>query len=223
MSWRVAVPFKGAPRSKSRLGERFDDDARHALALAFLEDTIAAIRRTPDVSAVALVSNEPGLAALFPPEPTLAEVEVVPDPGGGLSDAVAHGIRAARAADPGAHVAVLLGDLPELTADELGGALAAAARHPFSFVTDAAGTGTTMIALAPGVAAEPRFGAGSAAAHASAGFAPLVIPSSSGLRRDVDEPADIDRLVAPGPRTRAVLAAREPLTSGAACSSRPPA
>jgi len=205
VTWRVTIPFKGAPRSKSRLAERYDDATRHTLALAFLQDAVAAVRSTVGVASVVIVSNESGLAALFPDDPALAAVEIVPDPGDGLNGAIAAGIRACRVADPGAYVAALLGDLPELTAGELAVALGAAAGHPLAYVTDASGTGTTLITLAPGVAADPRFGAGSAAAHAAAGFTRLDLPPSSGLRRDVDAPADVDALLAPGPRTRAAL------------------
>ena len=206
MTWRVVIPFKGAPSSKSRLAARFDDLARHALALAFLRDVVAAARAADRVDGVVIVSSEPGLAAFFPDEAPLAPVAITPDPRHGLNGAVAHGIRVARAADAAAHVAALLGDLPELTAAELSAALEAAARHPFAYVTDAAGTGTSMITLAPGEAALPHFGAGSAAAHDAAGFARLDLAPESGLRRDVDCPGDVDRIAAPGPHTRAVLA-----------------
>jgi 2-phospho-L-lactate guanylyltransferase len=205
MTWRVVIPFKGAPSSKSRLAARFDDATRHALALAFLRDVTAAARSTPDVAGIVLVSSEPGIAALFPDERPQPAVEVTPDPRDGLNGAISHGIRAARAADPEAHVAVLLGDLPELIPEELQEALRAAARHPFAFVTDAAGTGTSLLTLAPGEAGEPHFGAGSAAAHAAAGYAPLEVPLTSGLRRDVDSPDDVDRIARPGAHTRLVL------------------
>jgi 2-phospho-L-lactate guanylyltransferase len=213
VSWRVVVPFKGAPNSKSRLAARFDDLARHALALAFLQDVVAAARAAPGVSGVTLVSSEPGLATLFPSDPArpdAAPVDVTPDPRHGLNGAIAHGIRVARAHDGAAHVAVLLGDLPELTAAELSATLALAAGHPLSYVTDAAGTGTSMITLAPGETAQPRFGAGSAAAHAAGGFVRLEVAAESGLRRDVDAPDDVDRIERPGRFTAAVLAAVVP-------------
>jgi 2-phospho-L-lactate guanylyltransferase len=207
VSWRVVVPFKGAPSSKSRLAARFDVDTRHALALAFLKDALAAVRAAPAVVGVVVVSSEPGLAALFPDGAGLAPVAVTPDPRHGLNGAIEHGIRVARAAEHGAHVAVLLGDLPELTSAEFSAALEAAVRHPLSYVTDAAGSGTAMITLAPGTAQKPQFGAGSAAAHAAAGFVRLDVPAGSGLRRDVDEPADVDRISRPGRHTAAVLPA----------------
>ncbi|GAA4161550.1 hypothetical protein GCM10022286_19300 [Gryllotalpicola daejeonensis] len=206
MTWRIVIPFKGAPSSKSRLAARFDDLSRHALALAFLQDVVAAARAAADVAGVTIVSSEPGLATLFPDAADLAPVAITPDPRHGLNGAIAHGIRAARAADREARVAVLLGDLPELTAGELSAALAAAGRHPLAYVTDAAGDGTSLITLAAGESAQPQFGAGSAAAHAAAGFERLEVAAESGLRRDVDAPDDVDRIARPGRHTGAVLA-----------------
>jgi len=207
MTWSVVIPFKGAPASKSRLAERFADADRHALALAFLADTVAAVRRADGVTSVVVVSNEPNLHALLAadPSPAPAPLAFVPDPGDGLNRAIEAGLAAAAAADPGAHRAALLGDLPELQPHELADALRQAAKHPHAYVADAAGTGTTLIALAPRADAAPRFGAGSAAAHEAAGFARLDLAPESGLRRDVDAPADLDALRAPGSHTQSVL------------------
>ena len=83
-------------------------------------------------------------------------------------------------------MAVLLGDLPALTPEELDEALAAAARHPLAFVRDADGTGTTLATAAPGVPFEPHFGPDSAARHAAAGFVELEASDTPGLTRDVD-------------------------------------
>ncbi|HEY0248211.1 MAG TPA: 2-phospho-L-lactate guanylyltransferase [Gryllotalpicola sp.] len=211
MSWLVVIPFKGAPDSKSRLAERFDDATRNALAVAFLQDTVSAARGIAGVAGVTIVSNQPGLGRLLSapegiaPARPVAPVEVIADPGDGLNAAITHGIASFRGAEPGGHIAALLGDLPALVPDELAAALALAEKHPMSFVPDAAGDGTTMITLAPGVAGQVLFGVGSAVAHAVAGYVPLDVPAASGLRRDVDSPVDLERLAAPGKHTRGVL------------------
>lgn len=200
MSWLVVIPFKGAPASKSRLAARYDDAQRAALAVAMLRDTIAAVRAVPAVTGVAVVSSDDsldrliGAAESLAPESPLAPVEVVADPGSGLNEAVAHGLARLRVTDASCHVAALLGDLPGLRADELGEALELAAKHPQAFVPDRNGTGTTLITLAPGVEAAPLFGAGSAAAHETAGFVPIEVQERSGLRADVDAPEDLDAL-----------------------------
>jgi 2-phospho-L-lactate guanylyltransferase len=59
-----------------------------------------------------------------------------------------------------------------------------------AFVADTAGTGTTLLAAAPGVPLGPRFGPDSAARHAASGATALAGAWPS-LRRDVDTAADL--------------------------------
>ncbi|HEY0698385.1 MAG TPA: hypothetical protein VGD43_11320, partial [Micromonospora sp.] len=55
---------------------------------------------------------------------------------------------------------------------------------------DAPGSGTVLLTAGPGVRLAPRFGAGSAGAHAASGAVPLAGDWPT-LRRDVDTPADL--------------------------------
>ncbi len=57
-------------------------------------------------------------------------------------------------------------------------------------MADAAGTGTVLLAVPPGRPLDPRFGLGSAVAHADSGAIPLA-GDWPGLRQDVDTPADL--------------------------------
>jgi 2-phospho-L-lactate guanylyltransferase len=57
-------------------------------------------------------------------------------------------------------------------------------------VADARGTGTTLLATAPGRPVTPRYGQASAAAHRAAGAVELTGDWPS-LRTDVDTPADL--------------------------------
>jgi 2-phospho-L-lactate/phosphoenolpyruvate guanylyltransferase len=190
--WTVVIPVKAPALAKSRLTPAVPDDARAELARAFALDTIAAALGAASVERVIVVGDDASLAggAEFLPEPAGAER--------GLLPAIRHGIAHARAQDlrveegaqrrsrnPAA-IAVLLGDLPALSAHELDDALVAAARHPLAFVRDADGTGTTLATARPGVAFEPRFGPDSAARHAAAGFVELEGSAWPGLTRDVD-------------------------------------
>jgi 2-phospho-L-lactate/phosphoenolpyruvate guanylyltransferase len=79
--------------------------------------------------------------------------------------------------------------------DQLDAALAGAARR--SFVADAAGTGTVLLTAPPGKPLDPRFGIGSAAAHAASGARNLS-GDWPGLRQDVDTPADLAAVLALG-------------------------
>jgi 2-phospho-L-lactate guanylyltransferase len=103
-------------------------------------------------------------------------------------------------------VAALAADLPALRTGDLTAALTAAGPGR-SFVADAAGTGTVLLAATSGVELEPCFGPGSAAAHAATGAVELTGDWPS-LRRDVDTGAELAAAVVLGlgPRTGAVAA-----------------
>ncbi|MCW2549020.1 MAG: 2-phospho-L-lactate guanylyltransferase CofC, partial [Mycobacterium sp.] len=120
----------------------------------------------------------------------------------GLNAAIAQGVAAAGDGP----VAVLLGDVPALRSSELAQALELAEQHPLAFVPDADNEGTVLIAARASADHRPAFGLHSRAAHGAAGYVELEIPADSGLRPDVDTPAQLaalgDRL---GPRTRAAL------------------
>jgi 2-phospho-L-lactate guanylyltransferase len=209
VTWTVVVPVKRLAEAKSRL-ETTPLEARPELALAFGLDTIAAARAAVSVGTVVVATSEPrAIEALeLADDPALARVQIVPDPGGGLVAALRAGlaaVRATRSAD-GA-VGVLLGDLPALRPTELDAALGAAAAHALAMVADADGTGTTLLTGLRVRDVVPRFGPGSAAAHARAGH--VALAAAPGLRRDVDtaeDLAEVVRLGVGGATTRALAA-----------------
>lgn len=204
--WSVVVPAKQLASAKTRLapltaGLAGDPTAGHEqLVLALLADTVSAALASPAVGRVLVVTDDPRAAALV----TGLGAQTTPDePRRGLNAALAHG---ARVAGDGP-VAALHSDLPALRPAELAAALTAAAGHRRSFVCDAAGTGTTLLAVRGGELA-PRFGPGSAAAHADGGAVPLD-GDWPGLRQDVDTPADLQaaRRIGVGSRTAGFLSA----------------
>ncbi|WP_167007976.1 2-phospho-L-lactate guanylyltransferase [Mumia sp. ZJ430] len=195
--WSVVVPVKDASVGKSRLSAYAA--ARPTLARALALDTLDAVAGCPVVARVIVVTSDETLAAAS----STSAYEVVPDPGGGLGAAIIAGL--AKAGGGGAPVAVLTADLPALTSDELAAALRLAEAYPLSVVADADGTGTTLLAATDVHRLEPRFGAGSLAAHLAQGATPL--PAGRGLQRDTDLPEHLAALgTALGPRTTAVLA-----------------
>jgi 2-phospho-L-lactate guanylyltransferase len=228
VSWTVIVPVKRLDTAKTRLRgvlsvqqsgrtadpvESLSRQRDHeALVLAMALDTVAAALGSPIVGRVVVVTTDEVAAS----EASLLGAEVVADvPESGLNPALAYAAaevrRAGTGIDPG--VAAIAADLPALRPDELTEALRLAedvARESGppgltrSFVADAAGTGTVLLAAPPGAVLEPCFGAGSAAAHRASGAIPLsgVWP---GLRRDVDTPADLAEafVIGVGPRTAA--------------------
>ena len=193
--WTVVVPAKSPQRGKSRLA------AGPEWARALLLDTLDALLATPSVGRVILVTDD---ARAWEAPVGGPRVRIVPDPGSGLNPAVEAGLQAV----PGAAgpVAIVLGDLPGLSAVELDAALAAAEGAGPLAVPDHDGSGTTMTFAARAGEHRPCFGAGSFHRHLQAGYAPAPVAPESSLRWDIDVPAD----VAParlGPRTRALLLA----------------
>lgn len=203
LRWSIVIPVKVLARAKSRLAT-LAGPRRPELALAMAADTVAAavacgsgtvIVVTGDAAATVELA---GLGALVLPD----------EPDTGLNRALEFGAAHAAARWPERGRAALAADLPALKPGELGGALAAAARLPEAFVADAAGTGTTLYMAGPEAAFCPKFGPGSRDRHRLGGAVQLDLDSASGLRRDVDTPADLRQAaqIGLGPRTAALAA-----------------
>ncbi len=170
-----------------------DRAAHEALVLAFLRDTAAAAAGAANVRSVVVVSSDPTIATVLAGD----GIEVLPDePGQGLNEALRYGSDQLLRRDPGATVGALQADLPALKSLELTVAVEEAAGRR-AFCADHQGTGTTLLIAAPGRVLDPRFGVGSAAAHAGSGAHPVSAPLAS-LRCDVDTTADLLDAVALG-------------------------
>ncbi|GAA1570241.1 MULTISPECIES: 2-phospho-L-lactate guanylyltransferase [Kribbella] len=200
--WTLVIPVKRTAIAKSRLAPAYPQH-RPELARAFAVDTTAAALRSPLVHTVLVVTDDPQVG----PDVTAAGARVVPDlPAAGLNEALLHGATVAAAEFPGNGIAALSADLPALRPAELTAVLAVctAAR---SFVVDEPGTGTTLLAAAPGVPLDPRFGVGSALAHQASGAVPIEVAGIESVRRDVDTAADLAHAVqlGVGPATAEVL------------------
>ena len=200
--WILAIPVKRTAIAKSRLASAYPQH-RPELARAFAVDTTAAALASPLVRAVLVVTDDPVVAA----DVSAVGARVVPDlPSAGLNEALLHGATVAAAEFPGTGVAALSADLPALRPAELTAVLAACVA-PRSFVIDEPGTGTTLLAAAPGVALDPRFGVGSALAHQASGAVSIELAGIESVRRDVDTAADLAHAVqlGVGPATADVM------------------
>jgi 2-phospho-L-lactate guanylyltransferase len=224
VSWTVIVPVKRLAVAKSRLraatsvgeapaGMPGPPGRHEALVLAMALDTVAAALASPVVGRVVVVTADPTTSE----EIALLGAETIPDvPDAGLNPALAYAAAQVRrtamaGTEPG--VAALAADLPALRGEDLTEALRRAeseayARGPRalvrSFVADASGSGTVLLAAPPGAVLEPCFGADSAAAHEASGAVALSGAWPS-LRRDVDTATDLAAAFAlgVGPRTAA--------------------
>ncbi|MGH3934109.1 MAG: 2-phospho-L-lactate guanylyltransferase, partial [Pseudonocardiaceae bacterium] len=150
-------------------------------------DTLAAATGAAVVRrAVAICSDEVMRSAL-----AADGVETIPDaPAAGLNPALRYGETVLRRADPATTIGVLQADLPALRPAELDCAVHTGLATGRAFCSDWAGTGTTLLLAAPGQPLQPRFGAGSAAAHRATGAHELT-GWWPGLRCDVDTATDL--------------------------------
>ena len=174
----IVIPYRGD--SKRRLPASI----RAAAAVAMLGDVVAA---AAEAGRVVVVTDD---ASVVP-----RGVEVVPDPGDGLSAAVAAGL-----ARVDGHALVVNADLPCATP----GSIERLAAAGLALVEAADGTTNALSLPDPAVFA-PLYGPGSAARfRAHAPFEAVPIPE---LAEDVDTGEDLERLVSRvGPRTRALVA-----------------
>lgn len=198
VDWGVVVPVKRLALAKSRLAS-YGDEARQDLALAFAADVVLAAAL---VATVLVVTDDERAASAL----SALGARVVPDdPDAGLNPALEHGVELLRSSAPGLAVATLSADLPALLAPDLAAVLARVPVEGRGFVADLAGTGTTLLAAAPGTALSPSYGPSSRAHHLASGAVELVAPES--VRRDVDTPEDLEHAVelGVGPHTTAAL------------------
>jgi 2-phospho-L-lactate guanylyltransferase len=187
LGWVIVAPVKHLHRAKTRLSTRAAGERRD-LALAFAIDSVRAIIGSPRVDGVVVVTDD-GEVRSAVLELGAGWSAEGPEPG--LNPAVSYAAAQARRDHPLAGLAVVAADLPALRSDELTRALAAADGVPRGFVADAAGTGTTMLTVRPGVDLDPLFGPRSRAAHAASGAIALEPGLIPGLRRDVDTEVDL--------------------------------
>lgn len=203
----LVMTVKALSRAKSRLFGTADrgigDRAAHeALVLALVRDTAAAASAAPGVRRLLVVTSDPVIAGALVAD----GVATAPDePGLGLNAALVHGAALLRESDPAAALGALQSDLPALRPDDLAAALAEADGRR-AFCADRQGTGTTLLLAAHRAPLDPRFGPGSAGAHADSG-AHLVGEATPSLRCDVDTAEDLDtaRALGLGPHTRALM------------------
>lgn len=203
-AWTVVIPQKDLRLAKSRMGLGYA--ARRQVVVAMLEDTVTAASEVESVERIIVVCDTGHDVGVFAHSGLITHVNHV---GGGLNVSVEAGAALAREVQPGCNVAVLPGDLPGLRPIDLSRALDLALRNPRSFVTDASGSGTTLLAATTGHELRAAYGESSSALHALSGAVEIGSGGELGsLRHDVDCLADLRTVVAAGcgPRTRQAYA-----------------
>ena len=190
-AWSVVVPVKRLDTAKTRLGEDHRP-ARSELALAFATDCLTALVAASRVARVVVVSSDP---ALRPVADALGVTWLEEAGVDGLNSAAASALSTLDGP-----VAVVVGDLPSLTSSAADLALRLAEGAPKAFISDAAGTGTTMLMARDARDCVPAFGPRSRARHREAGFVDLGLDLAldrdqamdlARARRDVDTEVDL--------------------------------
>lgn len=205
----AVVPVKRLGGGKSRLRPGLTGEALEQLTLAMLEDVIATLRASPELGAVAVVTEDEAIARAARTWGARAFVRT--DPGLNASIEAAS---AALAAEGASAVIVVLGDVPGIAPGDVGALVAAqdALGARAVVLAPARDGGTAALLRAPHDVIPAAFGPESAARHralaAERGVA-LRVLELPGCATDLDRPEDLDAFVSGpgrGPRTRELLA-----------------
>jgi 2-phospho-L-lactate guanylyltransferase len=203
-TYAVLVPVKPPAVAKSRLGG-LGDRARTDLARAFAADTVDAVQACPLVARVLAVTDDHRLAGRLSEQ----GVDVIPDGASDLNATLVQAAAELHRRDPGLRIVALCADLPALRPDELTVALEATDPARMSFVADQERTGTTVVVAPTLEMFRPSFGPASRRQHLAADAHEVDGVDVPGLRRDVDDPADLAAALrlGVGPRTAMVATA----------------
>jgi 2-phospho-L-lactate/phosphoenolpyruvate guanylyltransferase len=188
--YAVLVPVKPPAVGKSRLAGLGDGTSRRRLAESFAQDTVLACLRADTVHQVLVVTDDAQFSYVL----SALGCAAIPDGvSGDLNATLRQAAAEARRRWPDLVPVAVCADLPALRADDLDAVLRSLTGTEPSFVPDAAGIGTTMY-VAGHDEFDPHFGPESRAAHLEAG-AREVGDAPASVRRDVDDPDDLDDAV----------------------------
>ena len=188
------IPVGALEGAKSRLGGSLDAEERQDLVRYLLDRTISAVRGSPTIERVAVVS--PDLEVLSVAKQSgAAPIEQV---GTGLNEGLEQAVRWAIESGASA-VLIVAADLPSVSAAAIHQVVATAAaavqpgRGLVLVVPDRHGRGTNALLLSPPDVIRPSFGEDSRAAHEAAARAAgaLNIELDGPLGLDLDLPADL--------------------------------
>lgn len=187
MTARIIVPHRGLDVAKTRLAPVLAADEREQLAARLLRQVLAA---AVTVTETVVISPAAALAPLVEAAGARLAVQRGMGLNAGLDQA-----RAEALGDGVTLLAVLHGDLPNITPDDVE-ALLAAAPPPrgVAIAADKTGSGTNGLALRPPDVLRFRFGVGSLEKHREAADGlPFVVLHRPGLAFDLDTPEDLAR------------------------------
>jgi 2-phospho-L-lactate/phosphoenolpyruvate guanylyltransferase len=204
----ILIPIKNTSSAKQRLAEVLDQSSRTALAQAMLHDVLDALHGWKNRPPVAIVSSDRYAVKVAGGY----EFEVIPDPENpGETGAIEMATRVC--VERGAESTLVIpADIPLIEAWELEEILKHAPAEGSVLVPAADGRGTNAAFRRPADLFPLRFGNDSFKPHHAAAQAtgkPCVVLNFAGIAVDVDNPEDLQRLIALPGETRAQRLARE--------------
>jgi len=198
--WAV-VPVKDTASAKQRLAAALPQAQRSALALAMLEDVLAALGGTRGLAGIVVVTPDSAARALAEHYGAQISADHATE---GHTAAVMGAAR--RLAARGEAMLTIPGDVPLVTAAEVERVIAAHRRGSHFVIVPARDElGSNTILAAPADAVPLRFGDNSFFPHLTAaracGIEPVVLPLP-GIGLDIDTPEDLVAFLARPSRTR---------------------
>lgn len=192
-TWAL-VPLKSPERAKSRLAGVLSPDQRVRLFFALAERVIGALRATPGIGHVAVVTASADIADFARSLHAMPLLQPTDD---GMTGALAAGLTELHPLQP-ERVLMIPGDLPLISPSALESFLSAAHEGDgVSVVPDRRRVGTNLLLCSPPFAIAPCFGGHSferhLAAAATAGV-PAKVVNNDELALDLDEPDDLAHL-----------------------------
>jgi 2-phospho-L-lactate guanylyltransferase len=188
--WAV-IPVKETASAKQRLGDAVPRHLRAGLALAMLEDVLAAAAQARGLAGIAVVTLDPAAQALARNYGARILTE---DARGGHTAAVAAAARTLAAEGRGGMLQ-MPGDIPLVGADEISLLLAMRRSAPsFTIAPSHDDFGSNAVLVCPPAAVPLTFGDDSFHPHLrtalACGIKPLIV-RQPGIGRDLDRPEDI--------------------------------
>ena len=217
----ILIPVKNVGSAKQRLAPVAGQPARTALAQAMLRDVVAAVVSWVGHPPAALVTSDPFAVALARD----SGLQVISDPSN-VSETSAIEMATAFCLSHGTPwTMVIPADIPLMKGWELKRLLDAAPPEGTLLVPAADGRGTNAVFRRPAGLFPLRFGNDSFQPHLAAARAtgkPVVVIESPGIALDVDNPAELLRLVhAPGNSQAQQLARRWNIAGSSAPDADP--
>jgi 2-phospho-L-lactate guanylyltransferase len=200
----LAVPVRRLEDAKTRLAPMLSTQERADLMLAMLHDVLDAAVAQPGWETWVVSGDEVVLEVAHE-----AGARAVVEEGATLLAAVRQ-VEAATIEEGAQRLAVLLADLPWITPGSLADVLAVDA--PVVAVRAASDGGTNLLVRTPPDAIRARFGRDSFQKHlwaARRARVASVAAESEDLAFDLDDPDDLDRLIASGRACRALSVCRK--------------